>query len=194
MNSFDNIKTDTCIQWIFESSFPAIWGRSPRYVFNIGALGLLCVHTHPVSPDILPRFVYPLLRQTTYRIPICLGVPQVPWPIPSSCYREAPASGAFPSLGNTPWGLSLHSHTQTHAGSRPLRGFGAVVAACLAEWDTLWCWYICRLGHLDSCNGPCRHRRRLFAIKKSTYCCVPAFHGVWQKWRGAKWHVLLMHC
>ena len=160
-------------------------------VFISGAFGQLSVSTHPASLDILPRCVYPPLPTTTYRIPTCPAVPQNPCATPSCCYRAAPQSGAFPSLDNTPWGRSLHSHKQTLAGSRPLRDFGAVVAACLAEWDTVWCWDMCRSGHLDSCSGSSRHCRRLFAVNRvfiiRSPCCFYAFHGVWKKWRRAKW-------
>jgi len=151
---------------------PSHWEHPPRSVIISGAFGQLSVSTHPSSMDILPRCVYPPLRQTTYRIPTCPAAPQIPSPTPLNCYRAALPSGAFPSLGNTPWGRSLHSHTQTLAGSRPLRGFGAVVAACLADWDTVWCWHRRRSGHWDSCSGPSRHRGRLFAVNKSTHYYV----------------------
>ena len=148
------------------------WEHPPTSVVISGAFGQLSVSTYPASLDILLWCVYPPLRQTTYRIPTCPAAPQIPLPTPLSCYRAALPSGSCPSLCNTPWGRSLHSHTQTHARSRPLRGFGAVVAACLADWDTVWCWDRRRSGHWDSCSGASRQRRRLFAVNKISHYYV----------------------
>lgn len=150
---------------------PSHWEHPPRSVVISGAFSQLSISTHPSSLDILPRCVYPPLRQAKHRTPTCPAAPQIPLPTPLSCYQAALPSGAFPSLGNTPLGRSVHSHTQTLAGSRPLRGFGAVVAACLADWDTVWCWDKRRSGQWDSCSAR-RHCRRLFAVNKSIHYYV----------------------
>ena len=150
---------------------PSQWEHPPISVVISGAFGQLSVSTHPASLDILLRRVYHPLPSTSYRIP-CPAASQILFPTPLSCYRAALPSGAGPSLGNTPWGRSLHSHTQTLAGSQLLRGFGAVVATCLADWDTVWCWDRRRSGHWDSCRGASRHRRRLFAVNKRSHYYV----------------------